>query len=585
MREVNPAVADDEPVLSVKFDAESGEVHVTRSILCYAWQAYADEQGAIQSRETLKRNRELVGSLQFSNYRAYDELQADLTETLFLAVIGISRLPLTSEEAPHPAFTFGQWMYCFRSDAGDSHCSDIAEWITRSLWQELSWRCKGRLLEFVIRASAQDKIDGLAEQWLRQWSATRHSADDLLQLFRVLFEEISLSPYTDFVTKFLSFVQALVQRQYVSPSDEVDFLTFQLRLLWRHLNAFDLVRFHHRGANYPDALLLDEFLHRLRAIVNSIPDLLLTDAHDNAAAEKKKRLRRRGVRQGWFLRCHYEGLAVPELPTSPGENNRVLPRPFRRLPDEEILNPAKRPRHLFAESGSELFLSGSMREILSQSIRNLDDTEELQELGTALFLDRPLGVGKRPGELDRTPLLSYVAFSRKLAHERLRQLAACSGLEPLRSKQDQLHLRLNSTEFSMGVSRANAVPLQRPGVACLEDAFLVADDFVFLRSTRRSLQEFLHWFDLTRLAANGDSQILLSGRCLLLRDDQRTGEVWVYDEKWQKRMRLEADFRQGWIAKPGCELPRGGLAAYFLDPESSVEVPVKSSLHCKGNQP
>ena len=34
------------------------------------------------------------------------------------AVVGTSRLPLTSVEAPLPAFTFGQLAYFYRSDAG-----------------------------------------------------------------------------------------------------------------------------------------------------------------------------------------------------------------------------------------------------------------------------------------------------------------------------------------------------------------------------------------------------------------------------------------------------------------------------------
>ena len=39
----------------------------------------------------------------------------------------------------------------------------------------------------------------------------------------------------------------------------------------------------------------------------------------------------------------------------------------------------------------------------------------------AVFLDRPLGVVKQPGEVDRTPLLSYDAFSRSIAARRLAQ--------------------------------------------------------------------------------------------------------------------------------------------------------------------
>jgi len=53
---------------------------------------------------------------------------------------------------------------------------------------------------------------------------------------------------------------------------------------------------------------------------------------------------------------------------------------------------------------------------------DLQEPEELQELGTAVFLDRPLGALKHPGEPDCTPLLSYQAFSRFIARTRLRFL-------------------------------------------------------------------------------------------------------------------------------------------------------------------
>src|SRR5262245_54217373 len=339
LREINPAILDDEPMLSVKYDVDVGEVHVTRSILCYAWEAYADEEGAIQSRETVKRNRELVGSLQLSEYHAREDFLKDIGDLLFLAVVGTSRLPLTSEEAPHPAFTFGQWMYCYRPNAGDRPSANISEWIANSLPPELVWREIARLLEFVTRASPKDAIDAVSRNWLLRWSAVGHGPKDLLSLFRIVFEEISLSPYTDFVPKFICFLKSLVKQGYISPADETDVLTYQLRLLCRHLNAFDLVRFHHRGANYPDALLLDELLWRLFVVAEAMPNLFLSQGGDSIADEKKKQLRRRALRLGWLARCQYVGLAVPEFPTSPGENNRVLPPPYGRLTEEEIINP------------------------------------------------------------------------------------------------------------------------------------------------------------------------------------------------------------------------------------------------------
>src|SRR5947209_4551097 len=52
----------DEPLVSVKFDSERGQIHVTRSILCRTWEGYV-EDGEALSRETTRRVRELVGTI------------------------------------------------------------------------------------------------------------------------------------------------------------------------------------------------------------------------------------------------------------------------------------------------------------------------------------------------------------------------------------------------------------------------------------------------------------------------------------------------------------------------------------------
>ena len=62
-----------------------------------------------------------------------------------------------------------------------------------------------------------------------------------------------------------------------------------------------------------------------------------------------KRLRRRALRQAWLIRRRYEGWPVPDLPTSPGENNRVLPPSHPRVPEEQILQPSRRTRRLYAD--------------------------------------------------------------------------------------------------------------------------------------------------------------------------------------------------------------------------------------------
>src|SRR5205807_7333977 len=212
-----------------------------------------------------------------------------------------------------------------------------------------------------------------------------------------VFNEVSLSPYTDFIDRMLVFLSSLMRRGELSTEASVDFLSYVLRQNVRHLTAYDLVTFHHRGANYPDALLLDAVLKAYLRLIETWPDLFSSAEED--MNQRRKRMRRRALRQGWLLRRRYEGHPVPETPTSPGENARLLPPSSPRVPEEEILQPDKRRHRLF--ENDELDCNEHAERVLHQSIRDLDHLEELQELGAALFLDRPLGMFKNPGEPDQ----------------------------------------------------------------------------------------------------------------------------------------------------------------------------------------
>src|SRR5205807_1507834 len=79
----------------------------------------------------------------------------------------------------------------------------------------------------------------------------------LVALWRTMFNDAALSPYTDFVDKALSFLRELVAQGTLTIAEQTDALGGLLCQLGRHLTAYDLITFHHRGANYPDALLLD----------------------------------------------------------------------------------------------------------------------------------------------------------------------------------------------------------------------------------------------------------------------------------------------------------------------------------------
>ena len=150
--------------------------------------------------------------------------------------------------------------------------------------------------------------------------------------------------------------------------DEIDFLGYLLRQLGRHLAAYDLITFHHRGANYPDALLLDAVLKRYLAQIELRPMLFNSTA---SLLARRPAHARRALRQGCLLRRHYEGHLVPDAPTSPGENARVLPG-YPPVPEEQLLRPLRRRRELFKDATADRACSDRMpAQVLRQSINDL----------------------------------------------------------------------------------------------------------------------------------------------------------------------------------------------------------------------
>src|SRR5262249_27119318 len=157
-----------------------------------------------------------------------------------------------------------------------------------------------------------------------------------------------------------------------------------LRQLGRHLTAYDLETFHHRGANYPDALVLDAALKAYLELVDCAPDEFSLASVDDSETQRRKRLRRRALRQAWLLRRRYEGHLVPDEPTSPGENLRILPLPYQRVPDEQIVNLAARRKRLFNCDSLDRHFGINAREVLHQSLLDLQHADELRELGMAI---------------------------------------------------------------------------------------------------------------------------------------------------------------------------------------------------------
>jgi hypothetical protein len=124
------------------------------------------------------------------------------------------------------------------------------------------------------------------------------------------------------------------------------------------------------------------------------------------------------------------------------------------------------------------------------ALRRAAAEDDLAELGMATFLDRPLGVMKRPGDSDRTPLLSYEAFSRRLAQRRMNELVELGLLASPRALPER-----------SGYPVAKMPSHAREGVVALEDAKKVAFDFVFTRTTRSSLATLLRQYDWPALHA------------------------------------------------------------------------------------
>src|SRR5262249_8687326 len=108
---ITPEGRSGEPLLSVKLDWAGRRLYVTRGILSYVWEPYDPVGNVILSREARKWVREVVAVVDLPDLVAVEHLRKALAHRLFQAVVGVSRLPLTSVEAPLPNFTLGHLGY------------------------------------------------------------------------------------------------------------------------------------------------------------------------------------------------------------------------------------------------------------------------------------------------------------------------------------------------------------------------------------------------------------------------------------------------------------------------------------------
>jgi hypothetical protein len=477
--DVEPAAA---PLISIRWNVESNRIFVTRQILTHAFEAFEDAPGVILTRPAQKWATELVGTIELAE-SPEAEIEHDLSQLLLLAVIGTSRLPITSLESPIPNFSLGRLAYQTFTDQQSEVSHDAVAWLTAGLAGEHDPLAQAKALETALRAAGSRELLRVTEA-LETFAA--QPGDEIAQVNRLLrdvFNGAALSPYTHFSDALVELIERLAERPWFGPQAALTALSYMLRHLCRHLTAFDLTLFHNFGANYPDALFLDALLKAYLKLLEGQPDLTLAPT---------RRVLRRALRQACLARKQYEGHRVPDSPTSMGENARVLPAPFSRVPDVQIIESGKRSRRLYDDEPTDGLLNEITRRALQMSLNELDDPRELQELGTAIYLDRPLGALKQPGEVDRTPLVSYEAYSRFIAARRLATLKSARWID--NARHETLRAALANVAV-VGVPAAEITARERPGVVSLTDANKAASDFVIIRTTRRSLSSLLAHYD------------------------------------------------------------------------------------------
>ena len=193
------------PVVGLYWDVEGREVHVVRALLSHTWESYDAGGNVIESRPTTCWLPELVGTLALDEFGDLEELRDELICRLWQAVVGTSRLPLTSLEAPLPGFTLGRLAYVYRPGAaGDDPLRHWRQLIDQAWLPELAWREQAKLLEAVLRAADPDEIPEAAVRIVERWKNLGHKPRELAKVLKTVFNDVSLSPWTRFVDNALA---------------------------------------------------------------------------------------------------------------------------------------------------------------------------------------------------------------------------------------------------------------------------------------------------------------------------------------------------------------------------------------------
>ncbi len=562
-----------EPRVSILLDADAGQLHVVRHLEIHGWEAYEPEPNVIESRQVQKWTRELVRSRAVQSCDRHDRqsLTAWCAQGIFHAICGTSRLPIASHESQLPAFALGLLGYwpslAIQAEQGRGVAGDaVADHRETPLTdqhpihepRQLAWLAlhgalprweRAKLLEAALRAATGPQLDDVLACCAR--AATEHPAlaAEFPRLIKSLFNGLGLTPYIPLEQRLVALLEQVAIAAGSGPL--LDTVAFLLVQLVRHLTAFDLRTFHNYGADYPDLLLLDALLKWMNSWLERAPaEFLETEspgtAHADASPPEKAGARCQR-RSAWLLasllRKEHEGLPVTAVPTSPGENQRVLPQlPAGFAPphvdDAEILEPRLRQNRLFEDDPLETTWPAAVPALLAVSASDLQQPAVLQTWGEALFLDRPLGVDRPPEAVDNTPLLSYVAFSRNMLNQRLRKLFQRGWIDDVAAEQ---LLNAAAALEVPGFPAAQLPGHPRPGVVSLEDAQLAGSDFVFVRTTRSSLSQLLTTGLLPLETLPADVQLWLrTGRDVLLIRTGQPGErqrpfLTAFDSEMQAR--------------------------------------------------
>src|SRR5205823_3814346 len=129
------------------------------------------------------------GTIDLDRFASLADLRKELASLLFHAVVGTSRLPLHSVEAPLPAFSFGELFYCFHALEADGPATTTRELLSWLQPHERSILEQVKLLETLLHA-----VPG--EHMMEAAVGVAECISDPLALLRTLFNEVSLSPWT-----------------------------------------------------------------------------------------------------------------------------------------------------------------------------------------------------------------------------------------------------------------------------------------------------------------------------------------------------------------------------------------------------